>query len=73
MVLDIDLPPAAGYRFGQASCLITVALNGPANSERTGAYAPVAATSCMCAVRASADSQSAISSSTSASRPTPRR
>jgi len=44
---------------------MTVALNGAASSSSSGAYAPVATAFCMCASRASADSQSAISTRTS--------
>src|SRR5690349_10664558 len=52
---------------------MTVTLNGAASSSSSGAYAPVAAASFMWASRASADSQSAISTRTSGSASTPYR
>jgi hypothetical protein len=50
---------------GYGSRLMTVARTGAASSSRSGAYAPVAAACRMCTSRASADSQSAISTRTS--------
>src|SRR5262249_46328541 len=67
--------PAIPYaaESAQGSWLMTVTLNEAASSSSSGAYAPVAAASCIWASRASADSQSAISNRTSGSSSTPYR
>src|SRR5215470_12877820 len=67
----VDLGSYRGAGSGPGSWPMTVALNGAASSSSSGAYAPVAAASFMWASRASADSQSAISTRTSGSSSTP--
>src|SRR5215472_13534673 len=63
----VDPGPYRGAGSGQGSWPMTVALNGAASSSSSGAYAPVAAAWFIWASRASADSQSAISTRTSGS------